>query len=174
MAYLLGIEASDLVAAIAPVEGALMVETSGPARPMPLMLFNSVDDRYVPYQGRFGRPGHFTPVTPYPRVDEEIARWRGFDGCLAAAQIGPALKGAPGSADADNSATRYEWRPCAGGDKIVEWKLAGSGHVWPGATRGVLTFTFFGTGTKRPDHDQPWEFIRSFFAAGRTRVRRFE
>ncbi len=160
MAYRLGAEAADRIAAIAPVEGALMVETSGPARPMPLMLFNSVDDRYVPYAGRFGRLGRISHVTPYPPVDEEVARWRKFDGCPATPRVGPELKGAPGSADADTSATRYEWGPCGDGSSIVLWKLSGSGHVWPGATRSVF---FLGHGTQVVNaNDQMWQFFRSF------------
>jgi len=160
MAFRLGVEASDRIAAIAPVEGALMIETSGPARPMPLMLFNSVDDRYVPYGGRFGRLGRIAHVTPYPPVDEEIARWRKFDDCPVKAQDGPTLKGGPGSADADNSATRYEWAPCAGGSKIVLWKLTGSGHVWPGATRSVF---WLGRGTNVINaNDQMWQFFQDF------------
>jgi polyhydroxybutyrate depolymerase len=160
MAYRLGVEAADRIAAIAPVEGGLMVRTSGPARPMPLMIFNSVDDRYVPYQGRFGRLGRITHETPFPRVDDELARWRGFDGCPPEARVGPTLKGAPGSADADNSATRYEWGPCASGSKIVLWKLAGSGHVWPGTTRSP---SWLGRATQVIDaNNQMWHFFRDF------------
>lgn len=160
MAYRLGIEASDRIAAIAPVEGALMVQTSGPARAVPLMLFNSVDDRYVPYGGRFGLLGRISHVTPYPSVDEEIARWRGFDRCPADSQVGPTFKGASGSPDEGLSATRYEWGPCAGGSRIVLWKLAGSGHVWPGATRGV---SWLGRGTQVIDaNEQMWQFFRNF------------
>jgi polyhydroxybutyrate depolymerase len=163
MAYRLGVEAADLVAAIAPVAGALIVETSGPARPMPLMLFNSVDDSYVPYEGHLGLLGRISNATRYPSVpsvDEEVARWRGFDGCPPNAQVGPTLKGAPGSADANNSATRYEWAPCKSGSKIVLWKLADSGHVWPGATRSVF---FLGKGTQVIDaNDQIWQFFRKF------------
>jgi len=163
MAFRLGVEASDRIAAIAPVEGALMIQTSGLAHPMPLMLFNSVDDRYVPYEGRLGLLGRISHATRYPSVpsvDEEIARWRGFDNCPADAQVGPTLKGAPGSADADNSATRYEWGPCASSTRIVLWKLAGSGHVWPGATRGVR---WLGRGTNVIDaNEQMWRFFRQF------------
>jgi polyhydroxybutyrate depolymerase len=160
MAFRLGVEAADRIAAIAPVEGALMVETSGPGRPMPLMLFNSVDDRYVPYGGRFGRLGRVAHVTPFPAVDDEIARWRGFDGCPAAAQVGPTLKGAPGSSDVGNSATRYEWGPCGDGSLIVLWKLAGSGHVWPGTAHPV---SWLGRSTTLIDGDERmWQFFRQF------------
>jgi polyhydroxybutyrate depolymerase len=160
MAFRLGVEASDRIAAIAPVEGALMVDTSGLARPMPLMLFNSVDDRYVPYEGRFGRLGRIAHVTPFPPVDEEIARWRKFDGCPANAQVGPTLKGAPGTPDAGNSATRYEWGPCGDGSRIVLWKLAGSGHVWPGTSHAV---SWLGRSTQVINaNDQMWQFFREF------------
>jgi polyhydroxybutyrate depolymerase len=160
MAYRLGVEAPDRIAAIAPVEGALMVKTSKPARPMPLMLFNSIDDRFVPYAGGFGRLGRIAHATPYPGVDEEIARWRAFDGCPPDARVEPTLKGAAGSADADNSATRYEWGPCGDGSKIVLWKLAGSGHEWPGATRHVF---WLGRGTRVIDaNQQMWRFFRDF------------
>jgi polyhydroxybutyrate depolymerase len=163
MAFRLGVEAADLIAAIAPVEGALMVETPGPARAMPLMLFNSVDDRYVPYAGRRGWLEHRSQTARYPRVpgvDEEVARWRGFDGCPAAARIGPELKGAAGSADAGNAATRYEWAPCRAGSKIVLWKLSGSWHVWPGAARSVF---YLGRGTRVIDaNDRMWQFFRDF------------
>lgn len=49
MAYRLGVEAPDRIAAIAPIEGALMVEVSALRRPMPLIVFHSVDDPWVPY-----------------------------------------------------------------------------------------------------------------------------
>jgi polyhydroxybutyrate depolymerase len=165
MAFRLGVEAADLIAAIAPVEGALMV-AAAPTREVPLMLFNSVDDRYVPYEGRAGLLGGLAQASRYPRVpgvDEEVARWRGFDGCPPAAQAGPELKGASGSADAGNTATRYEWGPCRGGSRIVLWKLSGSGHVWPGASRSVF---FLGRGTRVIDaNDQMWLFFRDFSRA---------
>jgi polyhydroxybutyrate depolymerase len=141
-----------------------MVETSGPTRAMPLMLFNSVDDRYVPYAGRVGLLGRFSHAERYPQVpsvDEEVARWHRFDGCPASARVGPELKGASGSADAGNTATRYEWGPCEGGSRIVLWKLSGSGHVWPGAARKVF---YLGRGTQVIDaNDQMWRFFRQMW-----------
>ena len=160
MAFRLGVEAQDRIAAIAPVEGALMIEVKALARPMPLMLFNSVDDRYVPYNGRFGRLGKIAHVVPYPAVDEELARWRGFDSCPAEPKIGPELHGQAGSADAANSATRYEWGPCANGSRIVLWKLTGSGHVWPGTPHAV---SWLGRSTTVIDgNEEMWRFFRDY------------
>jgi polyhydroxybutyrate depolymerase len=162
MAYRLGAEAPDRIAAIAPVEGALMVKVSGLARPVPLMVFNSLDDRWVPYGGSSRLHSWFAHLAAaYPAVDDTIARWRALDRCPSQARVGPMLKGAPGSADANNSATRYEWGPCAAASKIVLWKLAGSGHVWPGAARDFPLV--LGQGTWVIDaNEEMWKFFRDF------------
>ncbi len=161
MAYRLGAELSDRIAAIAPVEAVLVVSTNGPSRPVPLMAFNSVDDRYVPYGGGFGRNGSRAHASPFPAVDSVIARWRGFDKCPDPARIGLTLKGAAESPDASNTATRYAWGPCAQGTEVVLWKLAGSGHVWPGAAANPGWL--LGPGTDVIDaNQQMWEFFRRF------------
>ena len=75
MAYRLGVEASDRIAAIAPVEGALMVEVSALPRPMPLIVFHSVDDPWVPYGGNSLLYAWFAHLeAAYPGVDDTIAR----------------------------------------------------------------------------------------------------
>jgi polyhydroxybutyrate depolymerase len=162
MAYRLGVEAPDSVAAIAPVEGALMVKVSALERPMPLMVFNSLDDRWVPYGGSSHLYAWFAHLAAaYPGVDDTIARWRGFDGCPSQALVGPTLKGARGSAEAKNSATRYAWGPCAGGTEVVLWKLTGSGHVWPGAARDYPLVLGQGTWVIRANEEM-WKFFRDF------------
>jgi polyhydroxybutyrate depolymerase len=161
MAYRLGAELSDRIAAIAPVEAVLVVSTNGPSRPEPLMAFNSVDDSYVPYGGGFGRNGNRAHPSPYPAVAPVIARWRRFDKCPETPRVAAPLKGAAGSPDAKNSATRYTWGPCAQGTEVVLWKLSGSGHVWPGATSNPRRL--LGPGTDVIDaNQQMWEFFRRF------------
>ncbi len=162
MAYRLGVEASDRIAAIAPVEGALMVEVSALPRPMPLIVFHSVDDPWVPYGGNSLLYAWFAHLeAAYPGVDDTIARWRAFDRCPAKARAGPVLKGEAKTEDAGNSATRYAWAPCAGGTEIVLWKLTGSGHVWPGAARDYPLV--IGQGTWVIDaNDEMWKFFRRF------------
>jgi polyhydroxybutyrate depolymerase len=161
MAYRLGAELSDRIAAIAPVEAVLVVSTNGPSRPVPLMAFNSLDDSYVPYGGGFGRSGNRAHPSPFPPVDPVIARWRGFDKCPETPRVGKSLKGAAGSADAKNAATPYTWGPCAQASEVVLWKLSGSGHVWPGATSNPRRL--LGPGTNVIDaNEQMWDFFRRF------------
>jgi polyhydroxybutyrate depolymerase len=161
MAYRLGAELSDRIAAISPVEAVLVAATNGPSRPVPLMAFNSVDDRYVPYGGGFGRNGSRAHPFPFPAVDPVIARWRGFDKCPETPIVGPVFKGGAESPDSTNSATRYTWGPCANGSEVVLWKLAGSGHVWPGATTNPRRL--LGPSTDVIDaNQQMWEFFKRF------------
>jgi len=95
-----------------------------------LMLFNSVDDRYVPYGRPFLDGSGDCSATPFPPVDEEIRAIGANLTVAPAAAAGRAgAQGCASSPDADNSATRYEWGPCGDGSRIVLWKLAGSGHV---------------------------------------------
>lgn len=162
MAYRLGVEAPDCIAAIAPVEGALMVKVSALARPMPLMVFNSVDDPWIPYGGSSHLYAWFAHLAAaYPAVDDTIARWRGFDGCPSQPRIGPTLKGARGSAEASNTAALYAWGPCAGGTAVMLWKLTGSGHVWPGAAREYPLVLGQGTWLINAN-EEIWKFFRDF------------
>src|ERR1043165_7405809 len=52
MSYRLAAEASDLVAAIAPVAGAMSVERFHPAKPVSILHIHSVDDPRALYNGR--------------------------------------------------------------------------------------------------------------------------
>ena len=128
-----------------------------------VVMGNSIDDHFVPYAGRVGLIGRISHSTRYPSVpsvDDELQRWRKFDDCPAAPQIGPTLNGALDSPDAGNSATRYEWGPCGDGSRIVLWKLAGSGHVWPGTLHSL---SLLGRSTRVIDaNDQMWQFFRGF------------
>jgi polyhydroxybutyrate depolymerase len=162
MAYRLGVEAPDRVAAIAPVEGALVVEVPALLRPMPLIVFHSLDDAWVPYRGSSRLYAWFAHLAAaYPAVDDTVARWRALDGCPLKARTGPILKGAAGTTDAGNSASRYAWGPCAGGTEVVLWKLTGSGHVWPGAARDYPLV--IGQGSWVIDaNDEMWKFFRDF------------
>jgi polyhydroxybutyrate depolymerase len=161
MAYRLGVELSDRIAAIAPVEAVLLLDSGAPSRPVPLMAFNSADDRFVPYGGGFGVNGNRAHPSPYPAIDTVIARWREYDRCADTPRVSATLRGEAGSPDAANSATRYTWGPCAQDTEVVLWKLTGSGHVWPGSARNPRWL--LGPGTNVIDaNQQMWEFFKRY------------
>jgi polyhydroxybutyrate depolymerase len=160
MSYRLAVEASDLIAAIAPVAGALVLREFRPTRPMAIMHIHSVDDPFARYHGGYGAFGKLGRNMGNPDVEQMLARWRAFDKCPDRPRTGPVLNGSLGTSDAGNSATKYAWGPCSEGTEIVLWKLTGSGHVWPGASSQAR---FLGRSTGLFDANQEiWRFFIKF------------
>ena len=92
MAYRLAAEASDLVAAIAPVAGSMMVSTFAPSHAVPVMHVHSLDDPRAPYEGGEGPPFPLTNrrVT-HPPVESQLHRWVERNQC----QVPPAKRAGP-------------------------------------------------------------------------------
>jgi polyhydroxybutyrate depolymerase len=160
MSYRLAAEAAGHFAAIAPVAGAMVLPEFHPAEPVAIMHIHSVDDPFAAYHGGYGRAGRSGRKLGNPDVETMLARWREFDRCPANPKIEAALSGASGSEDAGNSATKYTWAPCARGTEIVLWKLAGSGHVWPGAAAHPR---ILGRPSNLIDaNEEAWRFVSRF------------
>ena len=127
MSYRLAAEASDLVAAVAPVSGSMVLVNFNPKLPVPVLHFHSVDDPRALYNGGLGLP---FPGTQYrvlhPPVEEQLAKWIAFDGCPSTPTIEKKLSGE------GTTATKYVYAPCKSGAPVEFWKFTGSGHVWPG------------------------------------------
>jgi polyhydroxybutyrate depolymerase len=154
MSYRLAAQASTHIAAIAPVAGSLVIPAFGPEHPVPVMAFNSLDDPYLRYTGGYGNAvsGLFHHNFGNPGVEKTLARWAKFDACPAQPQVGPTLKGKPGTKQEGITVTRYIWAPCRAGTEVVLWKFTGSGHVWPGGVQDHFV-GFLGRGTD-PDRRQ--------------------
>ena len=118
MVYRLACEASDLFAAVAPVDGVEAVPRCTPRRPVPVLSFNGTSDRLVRWEsGRFGLGS----------AQETAARLRRRYGCgepRIAWQHGDAIcEDAPGCAV-----------------PAISCRIEGGGHTWPGA----VPFPFLG------------------------------
>lgn len=126
MSYRVGIELSELVAAIAPVSGVLVAPggapSTGGARPVALLHQHAADDAIVPLQGF---PGYSLSVK------EALEYWARRNGA----------RPSPTAArpEAGVSAIRY-----TGGEAPVEGvTYAGGGHAWvPGTTGRVMAFFY--------------------------------
>ncbi|GAB4333898.1 MAG: PHB depolymerase family esterase [Dehalococcoidia bacterium] len=146
LAYRLACEMADVLAAVAPVSGALNVEVCDPAQPISLIAFHGTEDSYVPYEG--GTPEVI--LDGNERVDRSVAESVGFflqrNGCPAEADRSTA-----GLVHTD----RYE--PCVGGTSVVLVTIEGGGHAWPGGERsGSLT----DVPTRWPDAtEEIWKFF---------------
>ncbi len=133
MAYRLAAEASDLVAAIAPVAGSMMVSTFAPSHAVPVMHVHSLDDPRAPYEGGEGAPFPLTNrrVT-HPPVESQLHRWVERNQCQVPPQSGPVLYQTSSGFQRHQSAQKIQFTPCRTGADIVLWQLRGAGHVWPG------------------------------------------
>lgn len=161
MAYRLAAEASERIAAVAGVAGAMTVPDFAPGVPVPVMHIHSVDDHVALYDGGLGRvlPGLDTRIF-HPSVSAMLMQWLKHNGCPE--QHGAAVSIAGSGPDEVHSATRFVWRPCRDGVEIVLWRLRGAGHVWPGGQRDFMPM-LLGPSTAVIDANREiWEFFRRF------------
>ncbi|HUJ26135.1 MAG TPA: PHB depolymerase family esterase, partial [Myxococcales bacterium] len=113
MSYRLACDASDLVAAIAPVAGVEAAAACAPKRPVPVLAFNGTSDFLVTWKG-----GWFGLEAP----QASIARWSERDRCA-----GPPSQSIYAKGDA-----RCDAAPGCAAD-VVLCRIDGGGHTWPGA-----------------------------------------
>jgi polyhydroxybutyrate depolymerase len=158
MSYRLAVEAPDLIAAIAPVAGAMVCLPFKAGRPISILHIHSVDDPRALYAGGLGPPFPFTNLRVlHAPVEGTIAHWVEFDGCAPSPKIQPELHGTGRSAK--HTATLITYAPCNNGTEVALWKLTGSGHVWPGGEMDYLNWAL-GPGTDVIDANaQIWRFF---------------
>jgi polyhydroxybutyrate depolymerase len=174
MSYRLAAQASERIAAIAPVAGSMVLPERHPDDPtpalavpgkraVPIMHIHSVDDRRALYYGGLGEPFPMTGLrTRHPHAEEVLYNWVTFEACAPKPAIAEVRQGARGTATAEHTATKYVFSGCRDGAEIVLWKLAGAGHVWPG---GRLDYhpRLLGPGTDVIDaNEEMWKFFRRF------------
>ncbi len=136
--YFVGCRLSSLVAAIAPVSGAMAPQRCQPSRPVSELTIIGTND-IVPLSG----------TSRFPAPAAVAARWRVIDGC----RHGTAVTSIVGPA------TERIWSPCAQGTAVGFYLIAGGKHAYPGAP---------GLAASSPDarYDAS-EAVWSFFATHR-------
>lgn len=147
MAHRFACEASAVVAAIAPVVGALNVACK-PANPVSVIAFNGMQDEHVLFDG--GSPTK--SIDPHPRVDnsaaDTMAFWAKHNRCALT----------PQHVETGNL-IRDEYAGCANGASVVLYAIKNGGHAWPGGQRG----SFLGDMPTRDlsATDVMWEFFKA-------------
>lgn len=137
MAYRVAVKAPGLLAAIAPVAGALPEFPAPPTLPIPIMHIHSIDDPRALYRGGLGPPYPLTNIrVKHPAVEDVLSHWAAYDGCPPVPGIEPPIRGSGNSAS--HTATRIFYGPCRDDIEVVLWKLTGAGHVWPGGASDYL------------------------------------
>jgi polyhydroxybutyrate depolymerase len=158
MAYRLAAEASDRIAAIAPVAGARSAPLGAEVRAMPVMHVHSLDDGLVPFAGGETTIVPLVYSIPHPAVDEVVRAWALHARCPSVASETPWSPATSGG----QAVTRMLWAPCADGAEVVLWRLRGVGHVWRGPA-STFRRLFVGPATSVLDvREEMWRFFRRF------------
>lgn len=157
----LAAEASDLVAAIAPVSGGMtpsVAEGFDPDYPVSLLAIVGDADPLLPIEG-----GPIAPQLPKDRgrvvpSDEVIARYLTLDGIEGEPTVEP-IEDLP--EEKPTSTERITYPPGPGGFRVVVYEVAGGGHNWPGREPN---FPVWMVGRSSHDFDGT-RAIWSFFAS---------
>jgi polyhydroxybutyrate depolymerase len=163
MAYRLAAERADLVAAIAPVAGAMSLDRFAPSRAVPVLHIHSVDDPRARYEGGVGPPfpGTDNRVDHAP-VRGALDKWIAANECPTMATVAESRRGESGTDNAGQTATRLVHAPCRTGADVVHWKLTGVGHGWPGGDSPTPE-RITGPGTTLLDAaEEVWTFVSRF------------
>ncbi len=167
MAYRLANDAPERIAAIAPVAGGMTMNQITAPLPVPVMDFHSIDDPRALYHGGSGPPFPMTTrKIMHPDMDQVIAAWVHHNGCAPTPAVAATLE-RPADASTTRprqTATKYVYGGCRDGSEIVQWKLTGAGHVWPGSPP-LKRQAFLGLGSATDIIDantEMWAFFRRF------------
>jgi len=131
MTHVLARELSGRIAAIAPIVGATFGDEPAPRGPVAAIIFVGQDDQTVPATGgplggatrRGGRSAEDRNVAP--DLDQAFY-WAKANGCAAPVE----------SRDSEGKAVDLRWEKCTSGRPVHFYRVANSGHAWPGGKAG--------------------------------------
>ncbi|HEY9075106.1 MAG TPA: alpha/beta hydrolase fold domain-containing protein [Anaerolineaceae bacterium] len=125
MAYRAGCELAGMVAAIAPVAGALNVPCK-PDRPVAVVAFHGTADQHVLYEG--GTP--VVKADSHDRVDQPVSAaidfWVKNNGCDPQPQK-----------EQQGNILRTSYTGCTNQADVTLFSIIGGGHAWPGGNPWV-------------------------------------
>jgi polyhydroxybutyrate depolymerase len=140
MAYRVGCELSERIAAIASSAGPLVLERCQPVRPVSVVHFHSIADERSPFKGGM-RPG--PPVFVSLAIPTIIERWRELDGCSASPVI-----------EQMGAVTKTSSKGCREGTEVTLYTAEQGSHALPldVASRNItrLVLDFFAAHSKSP------------------------
>lgn len=160
MSHRLACESNHCIAAIAAVAGTMSASAlsqCNPLRPLPVMQIHGTADAVVSYNGSV-----FSGVS----VATVIDKWKSVNGC----NLPPAVTLLPDTNTNDNSTVEQSFYGCPGNNPVINNKIIGGGHTWPGSSGGTG-----GIGNINRDINataEIWRFFRDFRCAAPTNTAR--
>ncbi|QDU57183.1 alpha/beta hydrolase family esterase [Aeoliella mucimassa] len=163
--YRLAAEMPHRFAAIAPVAGCLSIDPPRLPRAVPALHIHGTADHFVPYQGGGGKRS--LRQIQFPSVAESLTRWSAACGLEAAE---PEYREYPYDRTLANdeplAAHRAVYATVDGVDQVVEIRVSGGGHTWPGS---APLWCFLGpTLLGLPAGEVIWRFFEQFFCTARS------
>jgi polyhydroxybutyrate depolymerase len=128
LAYRVGCELSETIAAIGPAAGYMASQPCQPARPLSLVIYHGTADEVVPYRGGVPLRSVEEHNGPVSSVADAVSFWTAHNKCVAA--TAPAVR-------QTGSIIRRSFGPCIDGVDVVLYTIEGGGHAWPGGRPGT-------------------------------------
>ena len=122
MAYRVGCEMSDEIAAIAVVAGSLTQRSCSPSRPIPLIAFHGTSDDEVPFTDSTYSPRARSRVETPTVVPPAVSFWASNNGCRWSEATHPAK-------------TIHEVLFTGCRAEVAFFAIEGGGHAWPGGAQ---------------------------------------
>ena len=148
MAFRIGLELSDRVAAIAPVANSLLVPPRPLQRPVSLLLIWGTADPLNPIDG--GRVKRTGGYVLRPSANEAWQAWRALLHCPGEPATEPLAKGV----------SLRAYRGCDAGSSAEFISIEGMGHQWPGGQVYVRMIAGPGSDALNAT-DRIWSFFRA-------------
>lgn len=150
MAYKMGLELSDIFAAVAPIAGAMNTDEPKAGHPVSVVIFHGTEDKHVRYEG--GKP--YQQADRHPRVDKSVRYaldfWARHDRCPA-----------PSSVERSGNVEVEIYSDCEGGSAVALYTIHGQGHSWPGGRQGIRYGNVDPPTDELHATDVLWEFFES-------------
>lgn len=127
LAYRLGVELSDQIAAIGSVDGCMWPIEKQPASPVSVIEFHGTADKVIPYRGGTGK-WFFFKVKNVPSTAQTLAYWVAANRCQAVPIRGD-----------DNGVERLLYQGGDSGSAVQPVSTKGGRHMWPGGRGSFLT-----------------------------------
>jgi polyhydroxybutyrate depolymerase len=154
MAFRVGAELADRLAAIAPVAGSCWTETVKPARGISLCYLTGTADPLNPLEGGFPRlalGGRNQGGKPKAPVQTMIKKWVKALGCSEV----------PAQDNSTNGVRTCRYGPGRDGAEVMFITIEGLGHIWAGGKNLVPEFLVGKPTDKLKATDVIWNFFRT-------------
>jgi polyhydroxybutyrate depolymerase len=152
LSYFLASELSDRIAAIAPVAGPMGTCECRPQRPVPVMHFHGLEDKFAPFKG--GRGERSVTKIEFRSVEHSVGRWIKANRC----QSDPVVVELPVVVADGTKVTRKTWGGGTNRSEVVLFEIAGAGHTWPGGKPPL--FCLEKSTMNISANDAIWEFFQ--------------